>query len=58
MYCTNPDQRPHAQEALDRIRSVVNSLPPQSLLIAPWMENDILAEMEAEEPKLQESNKD
>ncbi|KAF8187529.1 hypothetical protein BJ912DRAFT_1109354 [Pholiota molesta] len=58
MYSTNPDERPHAQEALDRIRSVVNSLPPQSLLIAPWMEDDWLAEMEAEEPQLQELKKD
>ncbi|KAF8161987.1 kinase-like domain-containing protein [Pholiota molesta] len=58
MYCTNPDERPHAQEALDRIRSVVNSMSPQSLLIAPWMKNDFLAEMEAEELQLQESNKD
>ncbi|KAF8161983.1 hypothetical protein BJ912DRAFT_302905 [Pholiota molesta] len=49
------DQRPDAQDALDRIRKVVHSIPPESLLIPPWIEKDWFAEFQAK-LELQNSN--
>jgi hypothetical protein len=49
------DQRPDAQDALDRIRKVVHSIPPESLLIPPWIEKDWFSEFQAK-LELQNSN--
>ncbi|KAF9483154.1 hypothetical protein BDN70DRAFT_828108 [Pholiota conissans] len=56
MANADSDQRPSAQEALDRIRDVVNSIPPNALLIEPWMKDDWFTQIQLEAQLNAEAN--